>query len=139
MAWLDIREHDVAHASGVSNDRPRYNSSRVGIACRVFAGEDKDATVIKKTSVTIMLLSSYEYNKQVARGDLRARYGHNRLKYHQENRSLTKLSLERNRIDDKGASSLGEALKATFVMCTSCSSPESLLVIPSRASRFHKL
>ena len=102
-----VRENDVAHASVVSDDMPRY------------------ATGIQTTSVTITILSECEHNSKRARRDLRVRHSDNRLKYHQGNRSLTELSLERNFIDDEGASALAEALKATLVIRTASSSPES--------------
>ena len=125
MTLLSVRENDVAHASVVSDGMPRYSSPRVEMACRVFAGKGKDATVIQTTPFTITILSECQRDSKRARCDLRARHSDNRLKYHQENRSLTALNLEGNLIDDKGASALAEALKATFVIRTASSSPES--------------
>ena len=95
------------------------------MVCRVFAGKGEDATVIWTTSVAITLLSECEYNRQRARCDLRARCGDHRLKYHQENRSLTVLYLQENRIGNEGASALAQALQATLVMRTAFSTQES--------------
>ena len=95
------------------------------MACHVFAGKGMDATVIQTASITITILSECQQNSKCARCDLRARHSDNRLKYHQGNRSLTGLYLEGNRIDDEGTSALAEALKATLVIRTASSSPES--------------
>ena len=95
------------------------------MVCRVFAGKDKGETVIQTTSVAITLLSECEHNRQRARYDLRARYGDHRLKYHQENQSLTVLHLHGNRIGNEGATALAQGLQATLVMRKACSSPES--------------
>ena len=94
------------------------------MACRVCAGKDKDATVIRATSVAITLLSECEHNRQRARCDLRARSGDHRLKYHQVNRSLTQLNLGVNRIGNEGASALAQGLKARLVMRKACFSPQ---------------
>ena len=125
MTLLGVRENDVAHASVVSDGMPRYSSPRVEMACRVFAGKGKDATVIQTTSVTITTLSECQRDSKRVRCDLRARHSDNRLKYHQENKTFKFLNLEGNRIDDEGASALAEALMATLVIRTASSSPES--------------
>ena len=107
MTSLGVRENDVAHASVVSDGMPRY------------------ATGIQTTPFTITILSECQRDSKRVRCDLRARHSDNRLKYHQENKTLKFLSLESNFIDDEGASALAEALKATLVIRTASSSPES--------------
>ena len=125
MTLLSVRENDVAHDSVVSDGMPRYSSPRVEMACRVFAGKGKDATVIQTTSVTITILSECQHNSKRARCDLLARHSDNRLKYHQENKTLKFLNLEGNSFSHEGASALAEALKATLVIRTASFSPES--------------